>query len=56
MHQTANGEVRQYETVELLAHQIGGLAAQNDAGPAQVGLELVERVGDILPINITLRK
>ena len=42
VHQTANGEVGHHETVELLAHQIGGFAAQHDMGAAQMGLEFIE--------------
>jgi hypothetical protein len=53
MHQAANGKVRHHQPVEFLPHQIGGLAAQDDFGAAQMSLELVKRVGDILPINIT---
>ena len=53
MHQAANGKVRHHQPVEFLPHQIWGLAAQDDFGAAQMSLELVKRVGDILPINIT---
>jgi hypothetical protein len=53
MHQAANCEVRHHQPVEFLPHQIGRLAAQDDFGAAQMSLEFVERVGDILPINIT---
>jgi len=56
MHQTASGEVRHHETVEFLAHQIGGLAAQNDASPAQVGLELIERRFDLPPFVVESRQ
>lgn len=43
VHQAANGKVGHHEPVEFLANQIGCLAAQDDPGAAQVGLEFVER-------------
>ena len=55
VHQTANGEVSHHEAIEFLANQVGGLAAQDDLGAAQMGLEFVERGFDIpyrLPLII----
>ena len=37
VHQCADREVGHQESVELLTHQIGRLAAQDDFGAAQVG-------------------
>ena len=39
VHQTANGKVRHHQAVELLPDQVRGLAAQDQLGAAQVGLE-----------------
>ena len=43
VHQAANGEVSHHEAVEFLANQVGGFAAQDDLGAAQMGLEFIER-------------
>jgi len=43
VHQPANGEVGHHEAVELLPHQIGGFAAQDDLGAPQVRLQFVQR-------------
>jgi hypothetical protein len=37
MHQAAGCKVRHHETVELLADEVRGLAAQDDFGAAQMG-------------------
>jgi hypothetical protein len=42
VHEAADGEVRQHQAVELLPHQLRGLAPQHDPGAAQVRLEFVE--------------
>ena len=42
VHQAADGEVSHQESVEFLAHQIGGFAAQHDVSAAQMSLEFVE--------------
>jgi hypothetical protein len=42
VHQAPHGKVREQQPVEFLPHQVGRLAAQDDLGPAQVGLELIE--------------
>ena len=47
MHQSANSEVGHHEPVEFLTHQIRRLAAQDDLGAAQVGLQFVERGFDL---------
>jgi len=36
MHQATDGEVGHHQAVELLAHQVRGLAAQDDASAPQV--------------------
>jgi hypothetical protein len=43
MKETADSEVGHHEPIELLAHQIRGLAAQDDPGAAQMGFQFVER-------------
>ena len=52
VHQTSNGEVSHHEAVEFLANQVGGLAAQDDLGAAQMGLEFVERGFDFPALMI----
>jgi len=52
VHQATDGEVRHQESVELLAHKVGGFAAQHDLGTAQVGLEFVERGLDLPSLMI----
>ena len=47
VHQSPDGEVSQQEPVCLLAHQLGGLAPKDDARPAQMGLEFIERPFDL---------
>jgi hypothetical protein len=49
VHQSANGKVRHYEAVEFLANQVGGLAAQDDFGTAQMSFEFGERSFDFPP-------
>ena len=56
MHQTADGEVGQQQSVELLSHQIRRLAAQDDFSPTQVGLQLIECSFDIPPQMIQRRE
>ena len=56
MHQAANGEVRHHEPVEFLANQIGGLAAQDDLGAAQMGLQFVQRGFDFPALMIEGRQ
>ena len=53
VQQPAHGIVRQYPAVELLAHQLGCLAAQHPAASQQVSLQLVKQEGDIVPVNIS---
>jgi hypothetical protein len=43
MHQSPHGEVRQQEPVKFLPHQVRRLAAQDDLGSAQVGLQFIQR-------------
>jgi hypothetical protein len=47
VHQRADREVGQEQSVELLADEVRSLAAQHDAGATQVGLQLVERRLDL---------
>jgi len=56
MDQTADGEMRHQEAVELLAHQIWGLAAQNDPGAAQMGFELTKRGLDFPALMVERRQ
>ena len=56
VHQSANGEVRHYEAVEFLANQVGGLAAQDDFGTAQMSFEFGERGFDFPPLMIERRQ
>ena len=42
MHQAPDGEVGHQEAVELLAHQVRPLAAQNDASSPQVGFQFIQ--------------
>jgi len=56
VHQSANGEVRHYEAVEFLANQVGGLAAQDDFGTAQMSFEFGERSFDFPPLMIERRQ
>ena len=56
VHETADGIVGQEEPVELLAHELGGLAAQDDAPAPQMGLELVERGLDLPALVVESRK
>ena len=43
----------QHPAIELLPHQLRRLAAQYPFALTQVGLELIEERGDILPVNIS---
>ena len=43
VHQAADREMRQNQPTELLAHEVWSLAAQDDAGAAQMGLEFIKR-------------
>jgi len=52
VHETADGEMRQHQSIELLPYQIRRLTAQDDMRPPQMSLEFVEQQGDIMPINI----
>ena len=56
VHQSANGEVRHYESVEFLANQVGRLAAQDDFGTAQMSFEFGERSFDFPPLMIKRRQ
>ena len=42
MHQAPDGEVGHQEAVELLAHQVRPLAAQDDASSPQVGFQFIQ--------------
>ena len=56
MHQAAGFKVRQHETVELLADEVRGLAAQDDFGAAQMGFYFVESRFDFLALVIERRQ
>ncbi len=49
VHQATNGEMGHHQAVELLADHVGGLAAQNDPGAAQMGLQFIEAGLDFPP-------
>lgn len=42
MHQAPHGEMGHHHPIELLSNQFRGLAAQDDLGAAQVGLQFVQ--------------
>jgi hypothetical protein len=42
LHQAADGEMRQQQTIKFLPHQVRCLAAQDDFGSPQVGLQFVQ--------------
>jgi hypothetical protein len=43
VHETADGEMRHQQAIELLPYQIRGLTAQDDICSPQVSLEFIER-------------
>ena len=43
VHESAYGKVCHHEPVELLLYELGGFAAQHDAGVSQVCFEFIER-------------
>ncbi len=43
VHETADGEVRHQQTIELLPYQVRRLTAQDDTCAPQMRLEFVER-------------
>ena len=56
VHQAANGEMRHHQPVEFLPHQVGGLAAQDDLGAAQVGLQFVQGGFDLPALVVERRQ
>jgi hypothetical protein len=52
MHEATGRIVRHDETIELLADEIGCLAAQNDFGATQVSFQFVESRLDFPPFVI----
>ena len=55
VHEGANRKVRQHQAPELLAHQVGRFAAQDDPGAAQVRLEFIQSRFD-LPAFLVQRR
>ncbi len=43
VHEAPDREVRHHQSIEFLAHQVRGLAAQDDLGAAQVRFQFVQR-------------
>ena len=56
MHQIADGKVRHHQAVELLAHQIGRSAAQDNPRAPQVGFQFVQRGLDFPALMIERRQ
>ena len=56
VHEAADRKMRHEQTEELLPHQFRRLAAQYNLGASQMGLQLVQQLNDILPINNVLPK
>ena len=52
VHPPERGEMRQQQTPELFPDQFRGLAAQDNARPAQVRLQLGQRPFDLPPLVI----
>jgi hypothetical protein len=52
VHQLADGEVCQQETIELLSYQFRSFAAQDNLTPPEMGLQFVKRGFDLPPFVI----
>jgi hypothetical protein len=56
MHETANGEVRHQQTIELLLHQFWSLAPQHNLGAPQMGFQLIQSSLDLPSLVIEGRQ
>ena len=52
MHETANGEVRQQQTIKLLLHEFRSLAPQHNLGAPQMRFQLIQGCLDLPPLAI----
>jgi len=43
VHESRDGKMGRHQSLDMLAFQIGGLAAQSDPGAVQVGFQFVQR-------------
>src|ERR1700730_15291738 len=56
VHQATNGEVSHHEPVKFLPNQIRALAAQDDLGAPQMGLEFIQRGFDFPALMVERRQ
>jgi hypothetical protein len=55
VHQSTDGKVSQEQAIELLADQVGSLAAQHNLGTAQVSFQFVQSGFNFPPLVIESR-
>ena len=52
VHQPAHGKVSHHQAVELLTHEVGLFAAQNDSSAAQMRLKFIQSGFDLPPLLV----